>query len=214
MILKDFDLIRFSSIFGSLYIKNYDNLIKCFNSNMNILFNKKNLIYTKNIKDAQEDNKIHGNRTMNTKLGDNHNYDSTFAHHDLSFIPHKEHFERGLKRLDFIKKNKDISILFVNISHKEFANNFRCLQLIESIKLCGFKNFKVLSIFKGEKNRNINLVGKHIVYEINSNWVYPQHEYTTEEDNKAIKEILLKHFTFDNLLTKEKIDNQLKSQSR
>ena len=49
IILKRLNLVKFSSIFGSMNIKKSDNFIKCI-SNLNILFDKSNLVYTKNIK--------------------------------------------------------------------------------------------------------------------------------------------------------------------
>ena len=49
IILKRLGLIKFSSIFGSMYIRHYNKLIKCFNSNFKILFDESNLIYSKDI---------------------------------------------------------------------------------------------------------------------------------------------------------------------
>ena len=93
MILKRLYLIKFSSIFGSMNIKNYDNLIKCFNTNFTILFENENLIFTKNNPKFAIENESHGYRTIN-KIFDNVNdyHDATIPHHDLSNNIDKQHF--------------------------------------------------------------------------------------------------------------------------
>ena len=73
-------------------IKKSDNFIQCI-SNLNILFDEKNLVYTKNIKSMDKLNEQYGARTLNTifdNLDDYHS--STIAHHDLSNIEHINHF--------------------------------------------------------------------------------------------------------------------------
>jgi hypothetical protein len=107
IILKRLNLVKFSSIFGSINIKKSDNFIQCI-SNLNILFDEKNLVYTKNIKSMDKLNEQYGVRTLNTIFDNPDDYhSSTLAHHDLSNIEHINHFKRGLERLEKIKKYKN-----------------------------------------------------------------------------------------------------------
>ena len=215
MILKRLNLIKFSSIFGSMNIKNYDNLIKCFNTNFTILFENENLIFTKNNPKFAIENESHGYRTIN-KIFDNVNdyHDATIPHHDLSNNIDKQHFIRGINRLDYIKEN-NIPILFVNIS-MEFDNTIICQPLIDSIINCGFTNMKVLSIYKMYTDELDNEIDSEVDSEIeyridnepilihisDNHIIYKIHSYGYNDirDDKVIENILLKHFTFDNLI--------------
>lgn len=198
--LKNLSLINFSSIFGSLNIKNLDNIIKCFDSNFDALLNKKNLIFTKNYKQFENLNKTYGNRTLNNVFDNINNYhDATIAHHDLSLENHYEHFNRGLKRLNFIKNN-NIPILFVNISHfTEFNNSQINHELTNSIKNFGFNNFKILSIYITNKsNKKIKLLYQNkynIIYQVQSIKEYKNFNVD------IINYILNKHFKFNKLLS-------------
>ena len=122
LILKRLKLIKLSSIFGSMNIKNSDNFISCI-KNMNMLFDKSNLIFTKNIKSMEELNKKHGLRTLHRKFDNINDYhSSTIAHHDLSQQSVQNHFKRGVIRLHNIKTH-NIPILFIQISHESEYNN-------------------------------------------------------------------------------------------
>ena len=196
VILKRLGLIKFSSIFGSMNIRNYKNLIKCFDSNFKILFDESNLIYSKDIISMSEENKIHGCRTLH-KLFDNINeyHSSTIAHHDLSCKEHKQHFLRAINRLNYIK-NQNIPILFVNIS-MEYNNTNYDPALIDSIIKNGFNNMKILSIYKTNTVSEMELVHISefmIIYKI------PTHGYVDTKDDIIIMDIIQKHFNCENLV--------------
>lgn len=200
IILKKLNLIKFSSIFGSLNIKNHNNIIKCFDTNFEILFDTNNLVYSKDVSNFDQCNKKYGYRTLN-KMFDNINdyHSATFAHHDLSVDSVKQHFTRGIERLVHIKNN-NIPILFINISGiTEFKNNIYNLQLTESIKNSGFNNFKIISIYMDNMITDIELLYSddyQIIYSA------PCKIYNEDYINSdIITEILSTHFTFNKLLT-------------
>jgi hypothetical protein len=200
IILKRLNLVKFSSVFGSLNIRNYENVIKCIDTNFDILLNPNNNVFTKNIPTMEVENKRYGYRTLH-KLFDNiHDYhSSTIAHHDLSNPLHIKHFERGIQRLNHIKDNQ-IPILFVNISIEyEFNNTCEVSKLIESLKKYGFKNIKIISIYKTSKQMDkptlLHMDDYHIAYEMYS------YGYDDIRDDVVIKNILLTHFNLDHLLS-------------
>jgi hypothetical protein len=150
MVLKDLNLIQFSSIFGSCEIRNMDNVIKCLNSRFEILFNPEYLLYTKTMNHFKYLNDEHGNRTLNINF-DNINewHGATIAHHDLSDEKVKDHFERAITRFYKLLKHK-IPTLFVftgpNISiHKcqELAERFKQETLQFHILVCNFVEWTV-----------------------------------------------------------------------
>lgn len=199
VILKRLNLVKFSSIFGSMNIKNYDNLRRCFDS-FEVLFDPQHLVYTRDVEAMSELNAKHGFRTLHRLFDDVTDYhSSTIAHHDLSNEDHKAHFDRGLKRLEYIKANK-VPILFVSISHDpEFKNDFHDQALIDSMKTCGF-NMKVLSIYCDRHTRDppecVYNDGTHIVYRIPSVAGFYIDGGDTDINDEVIRDILNKHFTF------------------
>jgi len=196
MILKRMRLIKFSSIFGSLNIRNYDNVIKCLDSNFSVLFDVSKLIYTKNIPEMEHLNIKHGFRTLNSNFDDIHDYHSaTIAHHDLSNNKDKQHFIRGLDRFEYIRDNK-ISILFINIA-MEFDNTNQDPNLISAFKDYGFTKFRILSIFKSIVISQMVLLSESeymLVYMI------PSYGYNDEKDDKVIENIIQLHFKYDSLI--------------
>jgi len=190
-ILKRLDLIKFSSIFGSMYIRYYNKLIKCFDSNFNILFDESNLIYSKDIATMSAENNHYGLRTLNKLLDDVNDFHSaTIAHHDLSNTEHKNHFLRGINRLNYIR-NQNIPILFVYISSWEYDNPEDNSYLVNSIIKSGFNNMKILSIYITNEvfEPQIVYTSEHmIVYKINN------------MNDDIIKGIIQKHFNCENLL--------------
>ena len=205
MILKQLDLVKFSSIFGSMNIKNYNNIIKCFDTNFDILFDKNNLIYTKDNKQFESCNKEYGIRTLHKIFDDVNDYhSSTIAHHDLSDINTIKHFERGINRLHYIKDN-NIPILFVNISYPDiFINNTYSESLINSLKIFGFKNMRIITILcdiNAEKTILNYIDDIYIIYTIKS------YGYQDINDSIEINKLLLKHFKFNNLISKDFIDD-------
>jgi len=177
-------------------LRNYENVALCFKTNFSILLDESNLIYTKNIPSMKNVNHKYGFRTLH-KVFDNVNdyHSATIAHHDLSNIEHKKHFDRALKRLYYIR-DKHIPILFVNIS-MEVDNTAYNACLVDDILSCGF-NMKVLSIYK------TNTVDKlTLLHESNHMITYkmPTYGYDNVEDDKMIAYIIRLHFNCDSLLT-------------
>lgn len=196
IILKRIGIIKFSSLFGNMNIRNYKNLIQCFDSNFNILFDELNLIYTKDVVNMCEENKKHGFRTLHKLFDDINDYHSaTIAHHDLNSIEHKQHFLRAINRLNYIR-SQNIPILFVNIS-MEYDNTHYDPYLVDSIIKSGFNNMKILSIYKTNTVSETQLVhiSEHmIIYKM------PTYGYDDIKDDIIIKEIIQKHFNCENLL--------------
>ena len=207
LILKRLNLIKFSSIFGSINIKNTNNFIQCI-QNIDLLFDESQHVYTKDIQCMNRYNKKHGFRTIHRKFDDINDYhSSTIAHHDLSDIKNKNHFKRGIERLNVIKKN-NIPILFVQISHEtEFNNSIRNDKLTENIINAGFNNMTVLSIylFTGNLiNEEIQFYENHIYCSIKI-----ESSYDSNLVDDKISKVLDKLFNLSNLITKEELDNLL-----
>ena len=209
IILKRLNLRKMSSIFGSMNMKNSDNLIESI-KNPDVLFNESNLVFTRNIKSMEEENKIHGFRTLHRKFDDINGYHtSTFAHHDLSQESVKNHFKRGIVRLHKIKKH-NIPILFIQISHEsEYNNSKQNDNLFKSFKESGFTNYSLIQIYLHESSSN-NLFSKeanvvnenYIIYNLKIDCKYGEEKY-----DKDVETILKKHFNLSNLISKDEIDN-------
>jgi len=203
-ILRRLGLVRFSSIFGSMNVKNWDSLIKCFDTNFHALFDEENLVCTKNNLKFAEENDKWWPRTLNKVLDDVNDYhSSTIAHHDMGDEDVKLHFQRGIKRLEYIRDN-NIPILFVDIS-MEFDNRHPDKRLAESIIKYGITNMKIISIWKDGSGRVteptlLHADDHHIIYEIRSEGYY------APADESVINDVLHRHFTFDNLI---KVDDIL-----
>jgi hypothetical protein len=213
LICKRLNLIKFSSIFGSMFIKNYNNVIQCFNTNFKILFDEENLLYSKDNPNWDHLNKAYGCRTLHKIFDDINDYDTaTIAHHDLTISEHKEHFERGIRRLNYIKEC-NIPILFIHISF--FFDNTQFSQdLIDSIKNNGFNNMKILSIYKDQhitETQLLHIYENHIIYKIPTfaknpeNMSYNNFDYSDERDDELIMNIISKHFSFEKLLSIEEV---------
>ena len=108
-----------------------------------------------------------------------------------------QHFIRGIDRLYYIRDN-NIPILFINIS-MEFDNTQCNTQLINSIHNYGFNNMKILSIYKSTDIHELELLhtcDNNIIYKMHSDGLY------STNDDIIVKDIILKHFNINNLLTK------------
>lgn len=208
-------LKKFSSIFGSLNIKNPQNIAKCFETDMDILLNRKYHLYTKDDKKFKTDNKRWGNRTLHYIFDDVNNYHSaTIAHHDLSNNDHIDHFSRGMRRLQFIKK-KSIPILFLILStNKEPVDaSIKDERLLNSLIEFGFTNMH-LAVF----NLNETIESDYKIYSDETYSIYniKSSGYRDIKDNRAKKKeflydkkilkILNYNFDFSNLLTIKDID--------
>jgi len=208
-ILKRLNLKKFSSIFGAMDIKNSDNFIKCI-KNMDILFDKSNLVFTKNIKSMEECNKKHGCRTLHRIFDDVNDYHTgTIAHHDLSNIDHENHFKRGVARLNKIKKH-NLPTLFIQISHEsEYNNSKQNNNLFDSFKEAGFNNYFLIQIYM-YRNTSSNLLSQEGII-INENYmiyhVKIDCKYGDDGCDKYIDAILKKHFDFTDLISKDELDN-------
>lgn len=195
IILKRLGYVKFSSLFGSMNLRNYRNITSCF-TDFTILFDESNLLYTKHIPSMAYNNHKYGCRTLH-KLFDNVDdyHSATIAHHDLSTIEHKEHFARALNRLYYIRDHR-IPILFVNIS-MEYDNTKYDADLVNSILQHGF-NMKILSIYKTNTVDKLTLIKTYphmILYKM------PTYGYDHIEDDKMIDYIIRLHFNCDNLMT-------------
>jgi hypothetical protein len=113
MILKELKLVRFSSVVGSCCTASIRKFLFFLDSKFDILFNKKYLIYTKDVPKFKELNEEFGNRTLNVMLDDINDWHSaTIAHHDMSEPAVIAHFERAVTR--FYKLiNNNVRTLFV-----------------------------------------------------------------------------------------------------
>jgi len=208
IILKKLNLIKFSSIFGSIFIKNFDNIVKLFNSDFKLLLDKDNLVYTKNIDSHTELNKLYGFRTFNKNFDDIDDiYTTTFAHHDLSLDKDYKHFERGIERLNYILKN-NIPILFINLSHINEFNNLENTELIiNCLKEKKYDNFHILfiHILNEDVKDNIKLISKDKYKTIYN--IYNVNYESNEKLDNIINLIILNNFNIDNLIDKNTIDN-------
>ena len=199
----------FSSIFGSMNIKNDSNIIRCFDSGFKILFDPDNLVYTKDSLQMDTCNNTWGYRTLHRVFDDITDYHTaTIAHHDLSNEKVVEHFKRGLRRLEHIKLT-NIPILFVSTSYYgEFKNNTHNKELIDSIVSSGFRNMYLISIYFDINSPVISCDyndGQHIIYTV----PYSGTGLNTSTYDTTVKDILSKHFTFDNLVSIVDIDREV-----
>ena len=199
IILKRLNLIKFSSVFGSMNMKNYANIARCFATDFEVLFNEENLVFTKQCAEFSEDNGVHGFRTLNRVFDDVTDYhSSTIAHHDLSSDHDVEHFKRGVERLKTLRVST-LPILFVNISYTgEFNNACACPELVEAMVRYGFHSMTLLSIYKDTTASVIQLLhadDRHIIYRI------PSFGYDDTRDDPVVKQVLFTHFNFNDLLT-------------
>jgi hypothetical protein len=141
MILKEMDLTRFSSVFGSCEISNIDNIIKCLDSRFDLLFNPAHLLFTKDIPQFAPLNEKYGNRTLNKNF-DNITewHGATIAHYDLSEESKKDHCERATGRFYKLMKN-NIPTLFVFTGPNVELN--KCRELSERFQR-ETENFHIL----------------------------------------------------------------------
>tara|TARA_X000000368_G_scaffold417331_1_gene413413 strand:- start:820 stop:1524 length:705 start_codon:yes stop_codon:yes gene_type:complete len=114
--LKGLGLKKFSSPFGSVYLKNVDNIIHLFKNKINY----NNMIHTQDLTDKCiiNLNNKHGFRSIYKDFmdpvienGEHLYHGATFAHHNLKDDSNKKHFDRCFQRIDIIKKH-NIKTLF------------------------------------------------------------------------------------------------------
>lgn len=206
--LKILGFKKFSSLFGSLNIRNFKNIIECLDSDLDILINENNIISSSDIESMKD---CQYNRTLHKLFDDITNWDSaTFAHHDI--IKNKndmEHFLRGINRFNKIKNN-NISTLFINVSQsREYDNTLETDDLVNCLIKNGWNNFHILFIYFNElDDHSINIICQDsykTIFVINDNSVQ------NNEDRAScyIKHILENNYNLTNLLSIEEIDKLL-----
>ena len=199
-ILKKINLKKMSSIFGSLYIRNFDNIIKCIESNFNILINENNIISTKDILSMKNQPYV---RTMH-KLFDNINdWDSsTIPHYDLSTEKDMNHMLRCIERFNKIRDN-NIPTLFLNISvASEYDNTINTEKIVDSLCKTNWNNFHIIFIYFNEQNdKKINKIFSDkfkTIYTINDTCATNSKEY--DKSALYLAEIF-KEFNINNLVS-------------
>jgi hypothetical protein len=214
--LKKLGLKNFSSIFGSLNMKTIDNIIKCIESDFDLLLNPKYLISVNKIPSLKSLCEKYGNsRTLNTVFDNLQLYNSetfdhqklyhsaTFAHYDFEMPGVKEHFERGVERFNKIKNHK-LPTLFLNISDMAESDNTDVNTINKFVQLLlskGWDNFHIIFIYFNTDCKNQNIKNEYytIIY-IN---FHPLSD-PSEISDKVIKYILNKYTM--NLLSIKEID--------
>lgn len=206
MILKDLGLRQFSSIFGSLFVKNFDNLKRIIET-PNVLVDKEKHIYTCEEPSMTVLNQKHGFRTLHRDFDNIENYHSaTQAHHDLSNSKDMNHFVRGIQRFEKMR-NEKIPILFLNVSDANMFYNSdpgSCQEVIDTLLKSGWEVFHVVFLyFSGS--------GFHELVEKYSTPFYTLYEhghYTSEVDpvTTGVIKSLTGQFHLKNLVTIEEID--------
>ena len=205
-ILKKLDMKNMSSIFGSLNIKNFNNIVKCIESNFNILTNENNIISSKNIPSMINAPYV---RTLH-KLFDNlENWDSsTIAHYDLTTEKDMNHILRCIERFNKLRDN-NIPTLFFNISiASEYDNTKDTEKVVDIFHNTNWTNFHIIFIYFNEKSeKEINKIfcdKFKTIYVISDTCNTNSDEY----DKGALYfSKILKEFNIGNLLTLTNINN-------
>lgn len=139
--LKQLNLKKFSGPFDAMYSSSILNVIDILKNGLD----RKDLIYSNQIKNCEQINNLHkrhGYRTINKKYDYFYKDDliltwhkAFLPHHDLSEDKNWEHFERCFKRLEVIKTKK-IKVLFCLFFHPMYNNDgeikFKDIQLMNS----------------------------------------------------------------------------------
>ena len=200
-------LKKFSSIFGSLNIHTPQNIAHCFETGMDILLNKKYHLRPKNEKKF--------NRTLHYVFDDiTDPHSATFAHYDFNNQEHVDHFNRGVKRLNFIKEHS-VSVLFIILSgdKEEVDITLKDERLIAALRDSGFTNMHLAAFNLNKKNFKESEVYRDPFYSIYNIYSMGYRDFTggqaRAEDSPHKKEcvhdapiykILTDHFDFSSLL--------------
>jgi len=199
-ILKKLNLKKMSSIFGSLYIRNFDNIIKCIESNFNILINENNIISTKDILSMKNQPYV---RTIHKLFDDINDWDSsTIPHYDLSTEKDMNHMLRCIERFNKIRDN-NIPTLFLNISvASEYDNTINTEKIVDSLCKTNWNNFHIIFIYFNEQNdKKINKIFSDkfkTIYTINDTC----HTSSKEYDKAALYLAeIFKEFNINNLVS-------------
>ena len=208
-ILKTLKLKQFSSIFGNLYIKSFANIIHTITTGFTELFDQKNLVHTWNMEEMHHNTRKFGHRTLHRLFDDIDDFHSaTFPHHDLSRQDMVDHFTRGLRRLNSIKKH-EIPILFVNISHcTEFNNLENTDTIVQALLDTNHTSFHVVFIYVVNSDVDeiipIESDAYKSVYKVNcTNHAY---RFCNNQMVTAVDTILKSKFQLDDLMTMQEVD--------
>jgi hypothetical protein len=189
-----------SSIFGSLNTKNFDNIIKCIETNFDILINKNNIISTNDIPSMKNFPYV---RTIH-KLFDNINdwHSSSIPHYDLCTEKDMGHMLRCIERFNKIRDN-NIPTLFLNISiSPEYDNTINTEKIVDALHKTNWNNFHIIFIYFNEENdKKINKIFSDkfkTIYTINDTCGTTSKEY----DKAALYlEEIFKEFSINNLVS-------------
>lgn len=206
MILKDIGLRRFSSILGSLFVKNFSNL-KCILDNPDILIDKEKHIYTRDVVSMTDLNEKHGFRTLHRDFDNTEDYHSaTQAHHDLSTIADTNHFVRGIQRLEKMKRNH-VPVLFLNTSDVHLfcaSEPMSCQSVVDTLIRCGWEKFHVVFIYFSGSGRNEIMETRSTPFFT----IYEHGHYTSEVDcvSTGVVQSVMSRFQLNNLITISELD--------
>ena len=205
-ILKKLNLKKMSSVFGSLYIKKFDNIIKCIETNFNILINENNIISTNDILSMTFKPYV---RTMHKLFDDINDWHySSIPHYDLSTEKDMGHMLRCIERFNKIRDN-NIPTLFLNISvASEYDNTINTEKLVDALDKTNWNNFHIIFIYFNEQNdKKINKIFSDkfkTIYTINDTC-----DTTSKEYDKATLYLaeIFKEFNINNLVSINYINN-------
>ena len=206
-ILKILNLKRMSSVFGSLNMKKFNNIIKCIESDFDILINKNNIVSTKFIRSMRKKPYV---RTMNKLFDDMDDWDSsTIPHYDLSTEKDMGHILRCIERFNKIRDN-NIFTLFLNISvASEYNNTINTEKLVEVLNNTKWSNFHIIFIYFSEKKEE-KKINKIFSDKFKSGYIINDTCYTNSKEYKKasiyLKEIL-KEYNINNLFSINHINN-------
>tara|TARA_B000000475_G_C15863230_1_gene393082 strand:+ start:31 stop:699 length:669 start_codon:yes stop_codon:yes gene_type:complete len=156
-LLKRLSIKNMSSVFGSLNIKTFDNIVKCIDNNFDILINKNNIISSQNIPLLINSPYV---RTMHKLFDDLEDWDtSTIPHYDLTTQKDMNHMLRCIERFNKIRDN-NIPTLFLNISvASEYNNTINTEKIVDCLCKTNWNNFHIIFIyFNEESQKKINKI--------------------------------------------------------
>jgi hypothetical protein len=152
--LKDFNMRKFSSIFGSMSA-DPDKIYELLENNYRVIFSAERHIYSRFKSNYQKMNKLHGYRTIITDWDKNFD-DASYPYQELWQPKTRDHFKRAICRLNKIKKY-EIPTLFLYIENESKSKNQKDkwdLQKISKIKDYIEINFKSYFLAVNMKNTN------------------------------------------------------------
>ena len=208
--IKKLNKRKFSSVFGSLNIKNFENIIECINTNFNILLDRKQIISASDIPDMTEEVKNFGKRILHRGFDDMNDYhSSTIPHHDIRKQKDWDHFQRTIERFDKLRKN-NIPTLFLNTSYvPEYINTTipESERIIHVLKSTGWSKFHVLFVYftEGPETKITKLFADKYksIYGVTALPKNPEKDVTWQAPHI---DLILKEFDIGKLINYQKLD--------